>query len=154
MNSPDYIQIKPAVIEDSPFIVLAQLSMALETENIELDKDRVTIGIMSVFENPDKGFYIIALNGETKCGCLLITPEWSDWRNAWIWWIQSVYVIPGCRHKGVFRLMYTNIKQQVIDREDIYGIRLYVDNTNKSAQEVYARMGMNGGHYRTFEWMK
>jgi GNAT superfamily N-acetyltransferase len=148
------VEIRRAKVEDAAFIVSCQINMAMETEKVTLENYNITQGVKSVFENPTKGFYIVATIGDKECGCLMITPEWSDWRNAWVWWIQSVYVLPEYRSIGVFSLMYNFVRQQVIDRKDISGIRLYVDNTNKSAQEVYTRMGMNGGHYRTFEWMK
>ena len=85
---------------------------------------------------------------------LLITPEWSDWRNKTILWIQSVYVVPSYREKGVFKAVYNHILNLVSKDPAIGGIRLYVDKTNQRAQQVYARMGMNGEHYQVFEWMK
>lgn len=154
MKNNTNICIKPASIEDAPLIVAWQMKMALETENLVLDQNKVTNGVNAVFRNPEKGFYLIAILGETRCGSLMITPEWSDWRNAWVWWIQSVYVLPEFRKTGVFNAMYSYIRHKVSERDDVSGIRLYVDISNHSAQEVYSRIGMNGGHYRTFEWMK
>lgn len=96
-----------------------------------------------------------AQNSQEKlCSCLMITPEWSDWRNNNVWWIQSVFVLPEYREAGVFKMMYSFIKSLVTERQDIAGIRLYVDNTNLKAQGVYKRMGMTDEHYRVFEWMK
>jgi len=146
--------IRLAVVEDLNFIADCQIKMAMETEQMALDLTIVGQGVEAVFSDPAKGFYIISESRNERCGCLLITPEWSDWRNAWIWWIQSVYVLPDHRKSGVFGSMYDYIKHLVLHGPDVSGIRLYVDNTNISAREVYTRIGMNGDHYRTFEWIK
>ena len=84
----------------------------------------------------------------------MITYEWSDWRNGMVWWIQSVYTVPEFRRRGIYAALYAHIRAQVEPDPAIRGIRLYVDNRNASAQEVYARLGMEGEHYRVFEWMK
>jgi GNAT superfamily N-acetyltransferase len=152
-KNPD-ISVQPALTNDIEFIVSGQLSMAQETENLILDPNIVNPGVRAVFNNPGRGFYVVAFHGETRCGCLMITPEWSDWRNAWVWWIQSVYVLPEFRKKGIFSSMYNYVRQQVSEMDDVSGIRLYVDISNISAQEVYSKKGMHGDHYRTFEWMK
>jgi len=154
MKNNSTIDIRLANPEEADFIASGQLAMALETENIKLDSDIVSQGVMAVFDDPGKGFYLLAQSAGINCGCLLITPEWSDWRNSWVWWIQSVYVLPAYRKEGVFGTMYDYIRQLVLQRQDVSGIRLYVDNTNQRAREVYTRIGMNGEHYRTFEWMK
>jgi GNAT superfamily N-acetyltransferase len=154
MKKEEIPLIRLAVVEDLDFIAGSQVKMAMETEQMVLDLTTVSQGVKAVFSDPAKGFYIISESRNERCGCLLITPEWSDWRNAWIWWIQSVYVLPGHRKSGVFGTMYGYIKQLVQQRSDVSGIRLYVDNTNISACEVYTRIGMNGDHYRTFEWIK
>lgn len=163
------IRIRYATINDFPFIVDCQLKMAQETENLELNKEIVTAGVQAVFDDPLKGFYIVGEqtvdavepdpmathHSQAKlCSCLMITPEWSDWRNNMVWWIQSVFVLPEYREAGVFKMMYSFIKSLVTERQDIAGIRLYVDNTNLKAQGVYKRMGMTDEHYRVFEWMK
>lgn len=146
--------IRLAGIDDAGFIAQNQVSMALETEQFRLELLTVREGVTAVMNNPERGFYIIAEVENNPAGCLLITPEWSDWRNAWVWWIQSVYVLPAYRKSGVFGAMYDYIRQLVLQRHDVSGIRLYVDKTNNSAREVYTRIGMNGEHYLTFEWMK
>lgn len=146
--------IRIASSEDAEFIAQSQVNMALETEQLKLDWQNAFEGVKAVFINPERGFYIIAEADSNRVGCLLITPEWSDWRNAWVWWIQSVFVIPEMRKSGIFGMMYAFIKQIVLQRSDISGIRLYVDNSNNSARRVYTRIGMNGDHYSTFEWMK
>lgn len=139
---------------DSEFIIESQLLMAMETEQMTLDKSTVSQGVKAVFADKSRGFYIIAETEGLRAGCLMITPEWSDWRNAWVWWIQSVYVKPGFRKSGVFGTMYDYIKTMAMKQSDVSGIRLYVDKTNQNAVKVYQKVGMNGDHYRTFEWMK
>ncbi len=148
------IIIRNADIDDMGFIVDCQINMAYETENMKLDKLTVTLGVQSVFDDSLKGFYIIGESDGIPVSCLMVTPEWSDWRNNWVWWIQSVFVLPEMRQAGIFSMMYTFIKSQVMQDKDVAGIRLYVDNTNLPAREVYKRMGMNDEHYRLFEWMK
>lgn len=150
----DDITIRYATEEDIPFIVDCQLAMALETENLELNQLTVLNGVKAVFSDPLKGFYIIGETAEAICSCLMVTPEWSDWRNNWVWWIQSVYVLPDFRKSGVFGMMYAFIKSLVDEHTNVAGIRLYVDNTNTRAREVYKRIGMTDEHYRLFEWMK
>lgn len=154
MTENEKITIRYATEDDMAFIVDCQLLMAYETEKMELDKLTVTLGIQSVFQDPLKGFYLVGEAGHHLYSCLMITPEWSDWRNNWVWWIQSVYVMPEKRKAGIFGLMYDYVKELVLSREDVAGIRLYVDNTNLTAREVYTRIGMNDEHYRLFEWMK
>jgi GNAT superfamily N-acetyltransferase len=150
----DDIIIRHAGIDDMGFIVDCQIKMAKETENMKLDKLTVTLGVQSVFDDSLKGFYIVGERDGTPVSCLMITLEWSDWRNNWVWWIQSVFVLPEMRKSGIFSMMYTFIKSQVLQDNEVAGIRLYVDNTNLPAREVYKRMGMNDEHYRLFEWMK
>jgi ribosomal protein S18 acetylase RimI-like enzyme len=87
-------------------------------------------------------------------GSLMITPEWSDWRGCWIWWIQSVFTLPIYRKQGVYKALYDFVMHEVENNNEIGGIRLYVDKTNHTAQKVYNHLGMNGEHYQLFEWMK
>lgn len=148
------VNIRQAEPEDMYFIIESQLMMALETESLKLDRMIVSQGVKAVFDDPAKGFYIVGSSNKTLVSCLMITIEWSDWRNNWVWWIQSVYVIPEARKVGVFSLMYDYIKSLVEQNPNVAGIRLYVDDTNLIAKEVYKRIGMNDEHYRLFEWMK
>ncbi len=126
--------------------------MALETEGVELKSDVVTRGVMAVFSDGNKGDYYVAEENGAVVASLMITYEWSDWRNANIWWFQSVYVIPSYRRLGVFRMMYDRVKKEGL-RQGIAGLRLYVDAGNTNAQNTYEVMGMNGAHYMMFEWM-
>jgi len=146
--------VRNATLEDVATIVDFQLKMAKETEELTLVSEVVKEGVSAVFRDPSKGRYFVVDESGQTVGSLMITYEWSDWRNGLVWWIQSVYVQPEFRKRGVFALMYDYVKKEVEASEDIRGLRLYVDNRNVSAQKVYTRMGMNGSHYTTFEWMR
>lgn len=135
-------------------IVEFQLKMALETESLELDKSILKKGVNAVFDNPKLAQYYVAQEEGKVVASLMITYEWSDWRNSMVWWIQSVYVIPEYRRKGIFSKFYQFIKEKVEKLEEVGGIRLYVDKTNLPAQKTYHAIGMNGEHYQLFEWMK
>ncbi len=148
------LQIRNAHEDDVDVIVEFQLAMAKETENILLDKKEVWQGVVNVIHDVQKGKYYIAEDDGKITGSLLITREWSDWRNRWVLWIQSVYVLPGFRGRGIFKQMYNHIKKIAEQNNEVAGIRLYVDKTNKNAIEVYEKLGMNGEHYKVFEWMK
>lgn len=146
--------VRDATEADAPKIVEFQLAMARETEGIELDRETCTRGVAAVFADPGLGRYFVAAQDGNVVGSLMITYEWSDWRNGVVWWIQSVYVVPESRGGGVYRRMYEAIQRLVRESAAIRGIRLYVDTRNIAAQQVYERLGMDGGHYRVFEWMK
>lgn len=135
-------------------IVEFQVKMAFETEDVELDYGTVNKGVTAVFKDPQKGKYYVATENDVVVGSLLITNEWSDWRNNWIYWIQSVFIIPEKRGQGIFKQLYLYIQNSIQENNEVAGIRLYVDVTNSSARKVYAKLGMNGEHYKVFEWMK
>ena len=147
------IRIREAAVTDAPPIIEFQQAMARETESIELDGSVVTRGVHAVFDDPSRGRYFVAEAEGEVIASLLITYEWSDWRNGNVWWIQSVYVRPAFRRRGVYARMYKHVKA-IAQREDVRGIRLYVDRRNAPAQDVYRRCGMDGEHYLVFEWMK
>ena len=146
------ISIRTATPDDAPSIIAFQQAMAMETEGMELKPDVITNGVMAVFRDTNKGRYYVAEDQGQVIASLMITYEWSDWRNAVIWWFQSVYVIPEYRRKGIFRMMYEHIRREGIEC-GIAGLRLYVESENLRAQKTYEAMGMDGRHYRTFEWM-
>jgi len=148
------ILFRDATRADVPAIIDFQIAMARETENLELDRDILTRGVNALFANPSLGRYYVAEASGQVVGSLMITYEWSDWRNGMVWWIQSVYVVPSFRRRGVYAGLYAHVRKIVEPEASIRGIRLYVDNRNVGAQEVYARLGMEGEHYRVFEWMK
>lgn len=144
--------IRRASPDDAPSIISFQQAMAMETEGMKLNSDVITKGVMAVFHDPNKGQYYVAEEAGRVVASLMITYEWSDWRNASIWWFQSVYVIPEYRRMGIFRMMYDHIKKEGTE-SGIAGLRLYVESENVRAQKTYEAMGMNGSHYRTYEWM-
>ena len=148
------IIIRNATNDDAFKIVDFQLAMALETERLKLDKELVAKGVEAVFEDEGKGKYFVAEEDNKVIASLMLTPEWSDWRNKTVWWIQSVYVVPEFRGKKVFSILYQHVKETIIKDEKAAGLRLYVDLTNQNAREVYKAIGMNGEHYQLFEWMK
>ena len=147
----DYRQATP---DDVSVIVDFQIAMALETEELELDREVCTRGVQAVFDDPSRGRYFLAESEGTVVASLMITYEWSDWRNGNVWWIQSVYVRPSFRGQRVYAGLYEHIQRLVQADDAVRGIRLYVDRRNVSAQQVYTRLGMNGEHYQVFEWMK
>lgn len=140
--------------EDSSFIVEFQLAMAEETENVKLHRQTVENGVEAVFDDPSKGRYFVAEKNGRIIGSLLTTYEWSDWRNGTVLWIQSVYVLPEFRRKGVYSNMYEHLKNLVRDNKNLKGIRLYADKENKTAHKTYQKLGMSPEHYVTFEWLK
>ena len=153
-NSIEYkmITIRKATRDDAPSIIAFQQAMAMETEGLELNRDKVTMGVISLFLGSDSGKYYVAEENGKVVASLMITYEWSDWRNANVWWIQSVYVIPAYRRKGIFRKMYEHVKRDGIE-QGASGLRLYVDSANILAQKTYEALGMNGVHYKMYEWM-
>ena len=148
------IEIREGKLSDTERIVELQLQMAQETEGLQLDRNVVSKGVRGVFEEPARGTYWIAEEKGKVLGVLLAISEWSDWRNATVLWIHSLYVIPEARGQGVFKKLYLNLEKQVKQSPELAGLRLYVDKQNKSAQEVYEKLGMNKHHYELYEWLK
>ncbi|MDZ4678485.1 MAG: GNAT family N-acetyltransferase [Oligoflexia bacterium] len=153
MSGPE-ITYRKANLSDSAMIKTFQLAMAWETEKLKLDEAILMQGVLAVFNSPELGQYFVCSQGDNLVGVLMVTKEWSDWRNGNVWWIQSVYFKPEFRGKGLFSKMYSYIQNLAKSDESARGIRLYVDHSNKNAQLIYAKIGMNGDHYRLFEWMK
>ena len=151
------ISIRNATRADINRIAEFQQAMALETEGRTLDPSTSRQGIIAIFDDPQKGFYIVAEahsdGGGTDevVGSLMITYEWSDWSNATHWWIQSVYVDADWRRMGVYRAMYERILGMVEGRDDICSIRLYVERANTVAQQTYKSLGMSHSHYDMYE---
>ena len=141
-------------LEDADTIVCFQAAMARETEGIRLDEATVSAGVRAVFADPRNGRYWVAEAGGEVVGSLLVTPEWSDWRNGTVWWIQSLYVRPEHRRGGVFRALNEHLRALVEADDGLLGIRLYVATGNAAAQSAYEAMGMDGEHYRLYEWLK
>jgi GNAT superfamily N-acetyltransferase len=130
--------------------------MAYESEGMKLEKSVIEPGVVAVFndEQESKGFYLIAEGDQNEAlGCLLITTEWSDWRNGTMLWIQSLFVVQEARRQGVFKKMYLYLQELVNNSSTDYrGIRLYVEKDNLTATEVYKSIGMDGEHYNMFQW--
>ena len=138
-------------IEDINSLVDFNIKMAKETENKILNKKIVTKGVSEVLTDTSLGYYVIAKNKNTILGSLMITYEWSDWRNGMFWWIQSVYVEKEYRQQGVYKKMYSYIKDKALKDNSCTGIRLYVEQENKIAQSVYKKLEMKETHYKLFE---
>jgi len=146
------IHIRSATPDDASTIADFNIRMAMETEKLALDPSTIFPGVRAVFVDPSRGQYFVAEMGGSVVGCLLITHEWSDWRNGDIWWIQSVYVHEDFRRQGVFAALYRHVAN-VSRAAGAVGLRLYMEEENKTAQATYERMGMKLTHYRLLEQM-
>lgn len=146
--------IRKAIKSDIPSIVRFNHAMAQETEEYSLDLDVLNKGVEYIINDDSNGFYIVCEIDEVVKACLMITYEWSDWRNGFFWWIQSVYVEKGSRQKGLYKLMYEYIKTLVDQEVRVVGLRLYVDKDNRVAQNVYQKLGMEKSNYQLFEYEK
>ncbi len=145
------ITLRAARREDADTIAGFNVAMALETEDKALDTDITTRGVNALLSDPSKGCYWVAEVDGRIVGQLMITYEWSDWRNGVVWWIQSVYIPPDFRRQGVFRQLYEHVRKQVEDDPDACGIRLYVEKDNRRAQATYEALGMSGNKYLVME---
>ena len=148
------MRIRPASLGDLDTIVANNLAMALETEALALEPSVLRPGVEAVLSGRVDAFYRLAeepAEGQV-IGQLMITREWSDWRNAFVWWIQSVYVSPEARGRGVYKALYDHARGEALSA-GAGGLRLYVDLRNARARAVYERLGMRGDHYQVFEAM-
>ena len=144
------MEISIGTYNDIEAITGFQIAMALESEGTVLDSERVHNGVTAVMEDESKGRYIIARTEDRPVASLMIPREWSDWNNGWYWWIQSVYVMPEYRCKGIFKAMYTKVIEMAKE-QNISQVRLYVDRHNTNAQQVYQKLGMEECHYLMYE---
>jgi len=144
--------IRPAGRGDIASVATWNAAMAWETEQKRLDPQIVLRGVTAVLEEPRRGFYLIAERDGQAVGCLMITYEWSDWRNGDFWWIQSVYVVPEARRSGAFRALYDDVAQRA-KQAGAVGLRLYVETENSRAQRTYRELGMEQCHYFMYERM-
>ncbi len=149
MNSE--IHVREATINDAGILAEFNGAMARETENKELPPGRTGPGVRALFAKPEYGFYLVAEIENRIAGSLMVTKEWSDWRNGLFWWIQSVYVRPEFRRRGVYRALYEAVRTRAGRHPMVCGCRLYVEKNNAAAQEVYRRLGMYETHYTVFE---
>ena len=150
MESPPSFIIRPARGDDAEVLVDFNARMARETEGLELDPAVLAEGVRGGLADASKALYFVADSGGVVVGQLMITKEWSDWRNGDIWWVQSVYVHRDHRRRGVFRSLYAHAREQA-SRAGAVGIRLYVDDHNADAQQVYERLGMRMSNYKVME---
>lgn len=145
------LTIRAATAADVETLAAWAEAMALETEGKTLDAATIRAGIAAGLGDAHKARYLVAERNGRAVGTLMLTTEWSDWRNAWWWWIQSVYVAPDARRLGVFRALYAHVEGQARAAPGVCGLRLYVENDNARAQATYAALGMVDAHYRVFE---
>ena len=143
--------VRAAGPEDWPLIVEFNRRLATETEDTELDVDLLTAGVKAALADSAKARYFVASRGETVVGQLMHTWEWSDWRNGMIWWLQSVYVQPEHRGRGVFRTLYEHVQQLAESDPGVVGIRLYIETRNDAARAAYERLGMRAGGYNVMQ---
>ena len=144
------LSVRAAKQTDLDVLVQFNAAMAMETEAKQLDYALLRAGVAGVLVEPRRGFYLVAEFEGVVVGCLMITYEWSDWRNGDWWWLQSVYVHPQHRRRGVFRALYAEIEHRAQERAEVVGIRLYVENENVRAQKTYATLGLGEEHYRIY----
>ena len=145
------ITIRQAVPADGPVIAAFNLRLAEETEGLRLDPARVQAGVGALLEDPAKGVYYVAEVDGAVAGQLMITYEWSDWRNGNLWWIQSVYVKPEFRAQGIFRRLFEHVKNLAREQKGVPALRLYVHAENSRAHRSYERLGMSRTHYQVFD---
>ncbi len=145
------VKIRIAEAGDAASLVAFNQAMALETEGKSLDPDKITPGVAAVFEDEKKGFYVVCESEGKIVGGLMVTFEWSDWRNAWFWWIQSVYILPEGRGQRLYSRMYSFVRERAAEQGNVCGFRLYVETENVHAQRVYKTLGMDQSHYLMFE---
>ena len=145
------LKIRAARRADIDALVEFNAAMARETEHKTLDPEILQPGVTAIFDEPQRGFYLVAESDGEPIGCLMITYEWSDWRNGDWWWLQSVYVVPAHRRGGIFRALYRQVEEKARNTAGVIGLRLYVERENATAQRTYASLGMSETAYRLFE---
>ena len=147
----DSWKVEKAKLTEADLIATFQLEMAMESEGTALNADLVRRGVEEGLKDEQKGTYYVVKTAEgTTVGSLFLTREWSDWRCAWYWWIQSVYVRPEYRRKGAYRSLYEQVKREA-RMADVKCLRLYVDRTNQQGLSTYRALGMTESHYVLYE---
>jgi GNAT superfamily N-acetyltransferase len=145
------IRIRAAVPGDAAVISEFNIRLALETEDLRLDPATISAGVAGVLEDSSKGLYFVAEVGGEIAGQVMITYEWSDWRNGNIWWLQSVYVKSEFRRLGVFRSLFEHLRVLASEDPGVFGLRLYMHGDNARARQAYERFGMKTTHYEVME---
>src|SRR5688572_31095149 len=140
-------KIRRAHLADAPVIADFNIRLAAESEHLRLDQACVAAGVAAVLGDAAKGIYFVAEIDGSVVGQLMITYEWSDWRNGNLWWIQSVYVKEGFRTRGVFRSLFRHLENLARTRDDVAGLRLYMHADNERARKTYERLGMKNSDY-------
>lgn len=150
---PNRLLVRPARPDDRETIVDFNARLAEESEGKILDPAVLAAGVQVALAEPDRLRYWVAESpeGGPILGQAAITREWSDWRNGWLWWFQSVFVRPEARGQGVFRALFQHIRGEALAATDVVGLRLYVENENLRAQATYQAMGMRAGGYHVYE---
>jgi ribosomal protein S18 acetylase RimI-like enzyme len=145
------VTVRPATLADLDVLVRFSAAMARETEGRALDLKRLRKGVRAVLASERHGRYLVAESGAAVVGQLLLTYEWSDWRNGVFWWIQSVYVEPSARRRGVYQTLHKHVVRDARERGDVCGVRLYVEKDNRRARTAYTSLGMTATAYRIYE---
>jgi ribosomal protein S18 acetylase RimI-like enzyme len=148
------LAVRDAREDDADVIARSNIAMAFETEGRRLLPQVVTAGVRRLLFDPALGFYLVAESAGEVAGCLMVTTEWSDWRNGQFWWIQSVYVQPAWRRRGVFRALYAHVGERAAAQPGVCGFRLSVEQHNAPAQQTYRALGMVETDYRVMEWLR
>ena len=136
------ILIRPAGPADEDVLVAFNAALAWESERKQLDLAILRTGVRAVFADPAKGFYVVAERDGEVIGQSAITYEWSDWRNGWFWWVQSVYVREDARRQGVFSALYRHLEAAAAVDPAVIGVRLYVERENDRARQTYCALGL------------
>ncbi len=145
------IQIRKAVLEDWPCLAAGNIALAAETEDKRLPQEKIEPGVRAVLKDERKGQYFVACDESRVVGQVMSTWEWSDWRDGEIWWLQSVYILPDYRGRGIFRALYEHVYQLARNSENVVGLRLYVEQENLPAQQTYRKLGMQLPGYYVME---
>jgi ribosomal protein S18 acetylase RimI-like enzyme len=148
------LNIRRATRRDAGALIAFNSAIALETEGKVLLPKVIGAGVRALLRRPDSGFYTVAELGGEVVAALMITKEWSDWRNGDFWWIQSVYVRPELRRQGIYSRMYRHVQALAAKDRAVCGFRLYVERHNRRAQATYRAAGMARTHYLVFEALK
>jgi ribosomal protein S18 acetylase RimI-like enzyme len=145
------LTIRRATPADAPVVVEFNRLLAEESEGKILDLTVLRPGVQAALADEHKALYFLVEEDGVVLGQTMLTFEWSDWRNGWIWWIQSVYVQRAARRRGVFRALYEHILQTARREPSVVALRLYVEEENVAAQQTYERLGMERSGYFVLE---
>lgn len=144
-------EIRSAVMNDCSAIAEFNCRLAAETEGKTLQSEVIQAGVRALLADAQHGRYFVATVAGSPIGQIMHTREWSDWRNGEIWWLQSVYVLPEYRNRGVFRALYQHVENLALNSTDVIGLRLYVETHNVRAQGAYQQLGFKDASYTVME---